>query len=102
LAELYSAGERLKLLADRAISRAAQGLPPGPESSLIKIAWSQLSQQVALAAADIDGLDALVGSAGHDILQSRSSTIAGGTTEVNKNIVAERVLGLPRDPAPAR
>jgi hypothetical protein len=102
LAELYSAGERLRLLADRAISRAAQGLPPGPESSLIKIAWSQLTQQVPLVAAEIAGLDGLSGQTAHEVLQSRSNTIAGGTTEVNKNIVAERVLGLPRDPTPTR
>ena len=102
LADLYSAGERLRLLADRAITRAAQGLPPGPESSLVKLAWSTLSQQVPLVAAEIYGLDALGGTWAHDMLQSRSSTIAGGTTEVNKNIVAERVLGLPRDPSPAR
>ncbi len=98
LAELYSAGERLRLLADRAVSRAAKGLPPGPESSLVKIVWSTVSQQLPLVAADVIGMDALSGSWARDILSSRASTIAGGTTEVNKNIVAERVLGLPRDP----
>ncbi len=38
---------------------------------------------------------------GSQVMHSRSLTIAGGTTEVNKNIVAERVLGLPREPKPS-
>jgi alkylation response protein AidB-like acyl-CoA dehydrogenase len=98
LAELWIAGERLRHLANRAISAAAQGLPPGPESSLVKLLWSTVSQQVAQTAVDLLGLDATrPGSPWHEpFVSSPSLTIAGGTSEVNKNIIGERVLGLPR------
>lgn len=100
LARLFSRGETLRYLADRAVTRAAADLPPGPESSLIKIVWSQLGQELALSRAWITGIAAVAGEPHHDVVQSRSLTIAGGTTEVNKNIVGERVLGLPREPKP--
>ncbi len=47
LADLYTRGETLRFLADRAVSRAAAGLPPGPESSLIKIVWSLVGRAAA-------------------------------------------------------
>jgi alkylation response protein AidB-like acyl-CoA dehydrogenase len=98
LARLHSAGECLRYLADRSLARAAAGLPPGPESSVIKIAWSLLGQDLPDVAVDVLGLDALEGAWGQNLLHARSLTIAGGTTEVNRNIVGERVLGLPRGP----
>jgi alkylation response protein AidB-like acyl-CoA dehydrogenase len=104
LADLYTRGETLRFLADRAVSRAAAGLPPGPESSLIKIVWSQVGRALPLAAADVVGSDVLAwdavtsGRAATELLSSTSLTIAGGTTEVNRNVVAERVLGLPKEP----
>ncbi len=68
--------------------------------------WSRVSQELPLVATRILGIDSIV--AGTDAgarddwgflsVHARSLTIAGGTTEVNKNIVAERVLGLPREP----
>jgi alkylation response protein AidB-like acyl-CoA dehydrogenase len=100
LAGLWSAGERLRLLADRSLARAAAGLPPGAESSVIKLAWSQLGQAIPRVALDVLGPAALAGPWADQLVQSPSLGIAGGTTEVNRNIVAERVLGLPREPRP--
>ncbi|MBV8957157.1 MAG: acyl-CoA dehydrogenase family protein [Actinobacteria bacterium] len=90
----------LELLAGRAVSRAAAGQPPGPEGSLAKLVWSLAGQDLAETAGAVLGEEGLAGAWGRDALYSRSLTIAGGTTEVNKNLLAERILGLPRDVAP--
>ncbi len=95
---LWSAGEIQRLLSDRATERALAGLPPGPESSLIKIVWSKVGQDLPLVATRVLGLAALEGQWGSRVMHSRGLTIAGGTTEVNRNIIGERVLGLPREP----
>jgi alkylation response protein AidB-like acyl-CoA dehydrogenase len=96
LARLYLEGEYLKLLADRAISAAANDRPPGPEASLTKLVWADVHQHVAAVAADALGPEALSGEWGKEQLHVRGLTLAGGTTQVNKNVVAQRVLGLPR------
>jgi len=101
LAGLHTRGETLRYLADRAVTRAAHDLPPGPESSLIKIVWSSIGQELPIVAAEVFGMEALSGPRAHDLVSSRSLSIAGGTTEVNRNIVGERVLGLPREPSPS-
>jgi alkylation response protein AidB-like acyl-CoA dehydrogenase len=97
------------------------GRPPGPESSIGKILQGELNKRVQEAAADLLGAGALAwphtGAGGggadsaeeyHDhlpfevqgMLRSRANTIEGGTSEVNRNILGERVLGLPREPDP--
>jgi alkylation response protein AidB-like acyl-CoA dehydrogenase len=96
LARAYLHAELLKLLADRAISGELHGRPPGPESSLAKLVWSETEQLVAEVAGDVLGPDANHGEWGRDRVAARSHTIAGGTTQVNKNILATRILGLPR------
>jgi alkylation response protein AidB-like acyl-CoA dehydrogenase len=96
LVRLWSSGEVLRLLGDRAITRAAAGDPPGPESSVIKIAWSTTGQLLPEVALEVLGVRALDGPWADALLHARSLSIAGGTTEVNRTIVAERVLGLPR------
>ncbi len=96
LARLYLEGELLKLLSERAISGALHGRELGPESSLAKLVWSEAMQHVGEVAADVLGADADEGEWGRSRVAARSYTIAGGTTQVNKNIVAQRVLGLPR------
>jgi alkylation response protein AidB-like acyl-CoA dehydrogenase len=96
LALVWSSGELLRFLADRSIARAAAGDPPGPESSIIKIAWSDAGQLLAEVAFEVLGMGALSGPWVDRLASARSMSIAGGTTEVNRNIVAERVLGLPR------
>ena len=88
------------------------GRPPGPESSIGKVHQGALNQRIQLLATDLLGPAAMAWTSdatSYDeslpyevkgMLRSRANTIEGGTTEVNKNIVAERVLGLPREPDP--
>ena len=95
LAGLWADGERLRMLADRVVASAVSG-NVGAESSVIKLAWAQLGRRVPEVAVQVLGLEALSGEWGRAFLSSPSLSIAGGTTEVNKNIVAERALGLPR------
>jgi alkylation response protein AidB-like acyl-CoA dehydrogenase len=96
LAAVYLEGEYLKLLSDRAISGVLHGREAGAESSIAKLVWSELEQHLAEVAGDVLGPAATTGEWGRDRVYSRALTIAGGTTQVNKNIIAQRILGLPR------
>jgi len=96
LAALYLEGELLKLVSERAISGAMHGRPMGPEGSIAKLVWSEAEHHVGEVAGDVLGADANTGSWGRDRVYRRALTIAGGTTQVNKNILALRILGLPR------
>jgi alkylation response protein AidB-like acyl-CoA dehydrogenase len=87
------------------ISRGKRVRQPGPEGSLIRLYYSEVNQRVHRLAMDIlgsSGLDEEVAtqsrSWAHDYLDSFSRTIGGGTKEIQKNIVGERLLGLPRAP----
>ena len=100
LARLHLEGELLRRLSERALSGIVHRRE-GPEGSLVKLVWSRTEQRVAEVAAEVLGPAALVGPWAHARLAARSYSIAGGTTEVNKNIVAERVLGLPRSASDA-
>ena len=95
LARLYLEGELLKLLSERALSGIVHQRQ-GPEGSLVKLVWSQTEQRVAEVTAEVLGQAALGGRWASARLAARSYSIAGGTTQVNRNIVAERVLGLPK------
>ena len=90
----------VELLAKRTMAAMMAGRMPGPEGSVIKIAWSS-TEQLLSSAASVFGMDSLSDPWAREVLASRSFSIAGGTTEVNRNIVGERVLGLPREPGPA-
>lgn len=96
LARVYLEGELLKLVSQRAISGALHGRDMGPESSIAKLVWSEAEQHLGEVAGDVLGADANAGRWGRDRVGMRSFTIAGGTTQVNKNIIAQRILGLPR------
>jgi alkylation response protein AidB-like acyl-CoA dehydrogenase len=96
LARVYLEAELLKLVADRAISGELHGRTLGPESSIAKLVWSETEQHIGEVAAAVLGADADGGRWGTDRVAARSHTIAGGTTQVNKNIIAQRILGLPR------
>ncbi len=98
LGDLHLRTETLRLTAYRGLSATEKYGPPGPEGSLLKWIWSDTNQQVSQLAADLLGPAALEAGSpwGYELLRSRGNSIEGGTTEVLKNIVAERVLGLPK------
>src|SRR5438270_961254 len=98
LAELHVRCESIRLMAWKGLTHAERYGQPGPEGSLVKWLWSETNQRVTQLAADIIGPEALSSgtSWSYELLRARGNTIEGGTTEVLKNIVAERVLGLPR------
>jgi alkylation response protein AidB-like acyl-CoA dehydrogenase len=102
LAARFSEIRVLEFLAKRMLGAMLRGGAPGAEGSVVKLAWAQSSQALASTAVDVLGLAALDGPWAQGLYTSRSLTIAGGTTEVNRNIVGERVLGLPKEPDPAR
>jgi alkylation response protein AidB-like acyl-CoA dehydrogenase len=96
LARVYLEAELLKLISDRAISAELHGRAMGPEGSIAKLVWSEAEQHLTEVASDVLGPDALSGQWARDRVYSRALTIAGGTTQVNKNILAQRILGMPR------
>jgi alkylation response protein AidB-like acyl-CoA dehydrogenase len=98
LADLHVRCETLRLMAFKGLSTIEKYGQPGPEGSLTKWLWSESNQLLAQVAADVVGADALVGGTpwSYELLRARGNSIEGGTTEVLKNIVAERVLALPR------
>ena len=71
---------------------------PGPEGSLGKWHWSEVNQALTELAVDIAGPRAQLAEDEwtYRFLRARANSIEGGTTEILKNIVAERVLGLPK------
>ncbi len=98
LGELHLKAEILRLTAYRGLSTIEKYGQPGPEGSLTKWMWSETNQQLTQFAADLLGTPALTAGNNwsYELLRARGNTIEGGTTEILKNIVAERVLGLPK------
>jgi alkylation response protein AidB-like acyl-CoA dehydrogenase len=98
LGELHLRAEVLRLTAYRGLTAIEKYGQPGPEGSLVKWMWSDTNQQLTQFAADLLGPSTLQagGRWAYELLRARGNSIEGGTTEVLKNIVAERVLGLPR------
>lgn len=116
ITELYVKNELLRLTAQRA--RAAQRSGnPGPEGSVGKLAQAELYKKIWECCLDVLGDDALIYEPGYELrrpagdvrqtraltakyqfLRSRANSIEGGTSEVMRNILGERVLGLPGEP----
>jgi alkylation response protein AidB-like acyl-CoA dehydrogenase len=98
LGELHLKAEVLRLTAYRGLTAIEKYGQPGPEGSLTKWMWSQTNQELTQLAADLLGPEALTSGSpwAYELLRARGNSIEGGTTEVLKNIVAERVLGLPK------
>lgn len=91
----------------RVRDNARAGRAAGPESSIGKVHQGEMNQRIQMAAAELLGPGATAWTADtempfevHGMLRSRANTIEGGTSEVNRNILGERVLGLPREPDP--
>jgi alkylation response protein AidB-like acyl-CoA dehydrogenase len=100
------AEERARSWTNQRVRATVQaGGTPGPAASIGKVHQGALNQRIQLLAADLLGAGATAWSGAtpfevSGMLRSRANTIEGGTTEVNKNILGERVLGLPREPDP--
>jgi alkylation response protein AidB-like acyl-CoA dehydrogenase len=86
----------LELLCQRSISATLHGGDALGSASLAKTVWGEIGQDMAALAFDVLGTRGEKGRWADYRLTSRSLTIAGGTTQINKNITAQRVLGLPR------
>jgi alkylation response protein AidB-like acyl-CoA dehydrogenase len=107
LAALFIEAEILRLIRLRTVTAAVQGRPPGPEASIRKAIADEhgktimgLAKDLAGAAgmlADTGPLGVVDGSWHYGFVFSTALTVGGGTSEVQRNIVAERVLGLPHD-----
>ncbi len=80
------------------LSRLAHGITPGPESSVTKLIWTDMTQHLSETALAILGPDAVRrGRWSRQWLWSRAASIAGGTSEVQRTIIGDRLLGLPRE-----
>jgi alkylation response protein AidB-like acyl-CoA dehydrogenase len=86
----------LEVLCQRSISATLHGGDPFGTASLAKTVWGEIGQDLAALAFDVLGTRGTDAPWANYRLTSRSLTIAGGTTQINKNITAQRVLGLPR------
>ncbi len=98
LGDLHLRCEILRLTAYRGLTAQMKYGQPGPEGSLTKWMWSDTNQRATELAVELIGPEALASDSrwSFELLRARGNTIEGGTTEILKNIVAERVLGLPR------
>ncbi len=87
----------------RSVFRAVAGSGPGPEGNITKLVLSEIGHEAAAMFAEVQGAEAafmdgpraLVGGM---VLMHRGMSIAGGTSEIKRNQIGERILGLPRDP----
>jgi alkylation response protein AidB-like acyl-CoA dehydrogenase len=106
LVQLYIEDRLVTLTNQRAAARRRAGQPPGPEGSVSKLFYSEHTQRLQNLAVDLEGCSAQAWSDGDrwlqgtawSLLRVRAKTIAGGTSEVQRNILGERILGLPREP----
>ena len=107
LGALVTEAHSVALLGQRSTERAVTGRGPGPESSVRKLLSAehdQRAQEFGLGLLGGEGatVEGAAQQWAYGFLANRCLTIAGGTSEVQRNVIAERLLGLPRDPEPAQ
>ena len=121
LAWCYSKVQIMRFLGMRTLTKFLQGHHPGPDGSIFKLYWSEYHRIVTEIGTDLLGADALVPSGRHPssafqtddvgapndsaswvstFLAARAGTIYAGTSQVQRNIIGEMVLGLPKEPVP--
>jgi alkylation response protein AidB-like acyl-CoA dehydrogenase len=101
LAQSWIEAELFRLHNARTFATLARGDELGAESSVVKLFWATASQRLAMTAVSLLGVDALApGRWSNGLLESRANSIMGGTSEIQRNVIGERLLGLPREPKP--
>jgi alkylation response protein AidB-like acyl-CoA dehydrogenase len=107
LAWAYTEVQLMRYSGLRTMAALVANREPGPESSITKLHWSEYHRRLGEIALDLHGVDALVRPDGEGyptsrwqdvFLSSRAGTIYSGTNEIQRNIIGERVLGLPKEP----
>lgn len=101
IAEAYLATEACRVHVMKSLTRRSQGLPPGPETSIDKMLMTRAEQELGGIDLDMSSAETLVdddgtGRAIYEYLWSRSASIYGGAEQIQRTIIAQRVLGLPR------
>ena len=99
--EVIAESHTLRLLNLRRVTRAIAGAEPGPEGNVTKLLVAEAGQRLTELAMELAGSAAVAGQTPtlmQAYLGNRAMTIAGGTSEITRNTIAERILGLPRDP----
>jgi alkylation response protein AidB-like acyl-CoA dehydrogenase len=123
LARAYARVEIMRFLGMRTLTRFLEGGQPGPDASIFKLCWSEYHKQVTELAVDLLGADAMTptgrppmssfhadqpGAPNHSaswvgsFMVARAGTIYAGTSQVQRNIIGEMVLGLPKEPSAPR
>jgi len=104
IARLLSMQRASQWTSERARVARATGKPPGPEGSIGKLALSNVARQAAKVHSMIAGADAMLGGSviAEVLVSVPAQSIAGGTDEIQRNIIGERALGLPREPDPSK
>jgi len=98
LAWAYVESEMLRLHTARRLSERLDGITHGPDGSIDKLLMTWVEQSVGHAALSFGGAEAITGGSGELLdtyLYSRAQSVMGGTSQIQKNIIATRILGLP-------
>jgi alkylation response protein AidB-like acyl-CoA dehydrogenase len=105
IGQFWAELQALRFTNYRSFSKFLQSGMPGPEGSTAKVVWSETNQRLHKLALEIEGPYAMLSGGEHAVdggywqrwqLRTRGNTIEGGTSEILRNIIAERVLGLPK------